>query len=257
MVRFPAETGARMTVRRLYAPTLPPAGGLVVLGQGASRHVRVLRLRLGDQVMLFDGSGNAAHAHIKALNQGVTCEAGERFATTSGPGRIVLMLAIPKGAKLEDCVRMATELGVDEIALMRSQRTVPRWDPGRTRARVDRLIRIAAEAAAQCERSDIPIVHDPMQCGQWLQRFPAEAAGVLFGARAKGAMQLDRAPGQVWCAVGPEGGFTDEEVAAFQEAGFAIASLGPWVLRVDTAVAAALTLVQDRLHEVFASSLTG
>lgn len=257
MVRLPAETGARMTVRRLYVPMLPPAGGLVVLGEGPSRHVRVLRLRPGDEVMLFDGSGNAAHAHIKTLNQGVTCEAGERFAARSGPARVVLMLAIPKGVKLEECVRMATELGVDEIALMRSQRTVPRWDPERTRARIDRLTRIAAEAAAQCERSDIPIVHDPMRCEEWLRRFPAEAKGVLFGARAKGAMEIDQAPGEVWCAVGPEGGFTDEEVAMFEDAGFAIASLGERILRVDTAVAAALTLVQDRLHEVFASSLTG
>ena len=76
---------------------------------------------------------------------------------------------------------------------------------------------------------------------------PEHARGVLFGARAEGALQLDGAPEQVWCAVGPEGGFTDAELALFQEAGFTVASLGTWVLRVETAVPAALTIIRDRL----------
>ena len=70
---------------------------------------------------------------------------------------------------------------------------------------------------------------------------------VVFGARAEGAFELSEIPEQVWCAIGPEGGFTDAELAAFDAAGFDLASLGPLILRVDTAVSAALTLVQDRL----------
>lgn len=256
-MRLCSETGALMTIRRLYAPNLPPEGGRVVLGEGPSRHVRVLRLRPGDEITLFDGVGNGADARIEAVQERVACQAGPRFSTQGRSARLVLMLAIPKGAKLEDCVRMATELGVDEIALMRAQRTVPKWDRERERSRVDRLIRIAAEASAQCERSDIPIVHGPMPCEECLKRFPADAEGVLFGARAQGTIALGRAPREVWCAVGPEGGFADAEVLMFQEAGFAVASLGKWVLRVDTAVAAALTLVQDRLSARPASSLTG
>lgn len=239
-----------MTVRRLYAPELPRSGGLVVLGEGSSRHVRVLRLRPGDEVFLFDGSGNAASARIRTVDGGVTCEAGARFEAEPGPARVVLMLGIPKGAKLEECVRMATELGADEIALMQTQRTIPRWDPERTRSRLERLTRIAIEAAGQCERNDIPIVHAPLSPQQWLQRFPERAKGLLFGARAKGSIHLDRTPSQLWCAVGPEGGFAEGEVTSFEEAGFALASLGKWVLRVDTAVAAALTLAQDRLQGV-------
>ncbi|MBW2212804.1 MAG: 16S rRNA (uracil(1498)-N(3))-methyltransferase [Deltaproteobacteria bacterium] len=210
-----------MTVRRLYVPDLPSGGGAITLAEASSRHVRVLRLRQGDEVVLFDGTNRA---------------------------RVVLMLAVPKGSKLDDCVRMATELGADEVALMLTERTIPRWDPERERSRVDRLTRIASEAAAQCERNDVPIVHGPRPCAAWLEAMPEHAVGVVFGARAQGALALDGTPEQVWCAVGPEGGFTDAEIASFEEAGFAVASLGTWVLRVETAVPAALTIVRDRLE---------
>jgi RsmE family RNA methyltransferase len=81
-----------------------------------------------------------------------------------------------------------------------------------------------------------------------LDEMAEDAVGVLFGARAQGAMTLDGTPEQVWCAVGPEGGFTDAEIALFEQAGFAVASLGTRVLRVETAVPAALTIVRDRLE---------
>jgi len=247
VVCVPAPAGSAMTVRRLYVPDLPERGGEITLAETPSRHVRVLRLRAGDQVVLFDGKGRTASARLESVGDPVVCQAEGPVAVEKGLARVVLMLAIPKGSKLDECVRMATELGVDEVALMQTERTIPRWDPERARSRVDRLTRIASEAAAQCERNDVPIVHRPEPCGAWLEQMPDNARGVLFGARAQGALNLDETPEQVWCAVGPEGGFTDAEVASFEAAGFVVASLGKRVLRVDTAVAAALTIVQDRL----------
>lgn len=236
-----------MTVRRLYVPDLPEAGGVVTLAEAASRHVRALRLRAGDEVELFDGKGRAAQARLESVGDQVMCHAEASRATERKHARVVLMLSIPKGSKLDDCVRMATELGVDEVALMYSERTVPRWDPERARSRVDRLTRIASEAAAQCERNDVPVVYGPQPCTTWLEEMPENAAGVVFGARARGALTFDGTPEQVWCALGPEGGFTDDEIALFEGAGFRVASLGTWVLRVETAVPAALTIVRDRL----------
>lgn len=242
-----AQVGRVVTVRRLYVSDLPEEGGAVTLADSSSRHVRVLRLRMGDPVVLFDGKGRVATARIEALGDRVLCQAEEPMAVeTKGP-RIVLMLALPKGSKLDGCVRMATELGVDEVALMQTERSVSRWDSERTRSRVDRLTRIASEAAAQCERNDIPIVHSPRSCAAWLAAMPEDARGVLFGARAQGSLNIDATAEQVWCAVGPEGGFTEAEVAGFEGAGFTIASLGTLILRVETAVPAALSLVRDRL----------
>ena len=247
-MRLPAETGGAMTVRRLYVPDLPEAGGPVTLAEAPSRHVRVLRLRAGDEVVLFDGKGHAAPARLESVGDAVVCQAELPRTGETSRARVVLLLAVPKGSKLDDCVRMATELGVDEVGLMYTERTIPRWDPERERSRVDRLTRIASEAAAQCERNDVPVIHRPQPHAAWLEEMAEDAVGVLFGARAQGAMTLDGTPEQVWCAVGPEGGFTDAEITLFEQAGFAVASLGTRVLRVETAVPAALTIVRDRLE---------
>ncbi|MGB8223519.1 MAG: RsmE family RNA methyltransferase [Polyangiales bacterium] len=237
-----------MTVRRLYVPDLPEQGGAVTLAEAPCRHVRVLRLRVGDQVVLFDGKSRVARARLESIGDEVLCRADPPSLTETARARVVLMLALPKGSKLEDCVRMATELGVDEVALMDTERSIPQWAADRARSRVDRLTRIASEAAAQCERNDVPIIHDPRSCGAWLNQVPDDAKGILFEARAPGHLRLGGIPERVWCAVGPEGGFTDTEIALFQGAGFSVASLGTRILRVETAVAAALTIVLDRLE---------
>lgn len=247
-MRLRVSAGGAVTVRRLYVPELPENGGAVTLDETASRHVRVLRLRQGDELVLFDGSGRSADARIESLDGGVVCEAGAPVQSEAKQARVVLMLAVPKGPKLDDCIRMATELGVDEVALMLTERTIPRWDAERVRARIERLTRIAAEAAAQSERSDVPLVRGPEPYEALLRQAPRDACLVLFGARAEAALSVNGTPDQVWCAVGPEGGFTVTELEAFRSAGFAVASLGTWVLRVDTAVAAALALLRDRLE---------
>lgn len=249
-MRLCSEARGAMTGRRLYAPDLPEEGGLLVLPEASSRHVHVLRLRAGQEVVLFDGKGRAAVARLESLTDEVVCRAEAATASEASRARIVLMLAVPKGSKLDDCVRMATELGADEVVLMQTERTIPRWDAERARTRVDRLTRIASEAAAQCERDDIPILHAPRPCSACLADMPSGARGVLFGARAHGSVALERGPGQIWCALGPEGGFTDDEIALFEQSGFSLASLGTRVLRIETAVPAALAIIGDRLGHI-------
>ncbi len=239
-----------MTVRRLFVAELPPEGGALTLPEASAHHLRVLRIREGDSLVLFDGRGGVASAEVRALGpRSVLCQVERPAQNEPARTRIVLMLAVPKGAKLDECVRMATELGVDEVALMRTERTVPRWDRTRANSRVERLTRIASEAAAQCERSEVPWVHPPRSCREWLDALPDTATSLVFGARAHQPLgTLEPTAEQIWCAIGPEGGFTDAEMADFVAQGFSVVSLGPWVLRVDTAVAAGLTLVQDRMY---------
>ena len=238
-----------MTVRRLRVGSLPPAGGTVFLVGASLQHAKVLRLRVGDEIVLFDGRGGEARAIVaEARARELRCNAdAPQFRPDPGT-RLVLMLAVPKGSALDGCVRMATELGVDEIALLYTERTVPTWSADRATGKLERLARIATEAATQCERRVLPMIQTPDSLETWLSKMPPRAVGIVFGARAESSTpHLHPAPEQVWCAIGPEGGFTDSELAAFRDAGFTLASLGNLVLRVETAVVAALSIVQDRL----------
>ena len=236
-----------MTLRRLYAPALPEQGGLVILDEAPAHHARVLRLCVGDEVELFDGRGLSAVARIELAGDEWVCRASPPTRSEAPSVRLVLMLAVPKGSTLDDCVRMSTELGVDEIALLKAARSVPRWDGRRAQSRKERLIRVASEAAGQSERTELPLIRGPRTCEAWLDEVSDGDVGIVFDARSRGVTRIVRAPERVWCVVGPEGGFCEAELGSFRAAGFAVASLGRWVLRVDTAVASALTLVQDRL----------
>ncbi|MGB5811443.1 MAG: RsmE family RNA methyltransferase [Polyangiales bacterium] len=238
-----------MTTRRIYVAKLPQSGGFVELTGPPARHVHVLRMRPGDSLILFDGDGREAVGCLESIEPAkVLCRVEAAHEPTRRHTHLVLLLAIPKGSKIDDCVRMATELGVDEIALIRTARTVPTWPEGRVPAKLDRLERIAQEAAAQCERGNVPIIHPPEAYLHWVGRLPADAHGIVFGARASRRMgTLEATSRHCWCAIGPEGGFTEDEIAAFRSGGFAVASLGRLVLRVETAVPAALSLVADRM----------
>lgn len=238
-----------MTIRRLHVSALPEAGGPVDLEPPASRHALVLRLRPGDTLVLFDGHGHEAEARVeRAALDGVRCLAEPRRASRRRRAHLGLLLGVPKGSKLDDCVRMATELGVDEIMLLQTERTVPRWSTDRTAARLLRLDRVAREAARQCERADLPVIHGPAPCAEHLAHLPRASFGVVFGARASEPMPpLSTSPPSAWCAVGPEGGFTDRELDMFGASGFVSATLGELILRVETAVPAALALLRDRI----------
>lgn len=239
-----------MTVRRLHADSLPADGGVVVLGTSGAQHVKVLRLKTGDPLLLFDSEGREAKGRIKEIvDDRVTCVCDQPTATRATVARVVLMLALPKGTKVDVCVRMATELSVAEMVLFKSERSVPQWDDARAAARLERLQRIAIEAAEQSERIGVPTVHGVLPFTEALGRVPEGATRLMFGARSGSQVGPLQATGggEVWCAIGPEGGFSEHEMTLFADAGFDFVSLGAPVLRVETAVAAALAVILDRL----------
>jgi len=234
--------------RRLYAERL--AAGEIVLDAAQARHARVLRLREGDRVVLFDGRGAEADATITAIDEGgVRCEAGAPRAIPHAGPPVVLCQCLPKGGKLEDIVRACTELGVSAVHLVASERSVPRLDPGRVDKRLERLARVAVEAARQSGRSDVPDVLAPAPLDEVLRRAPGDAARVAFAP--EGGAPLSEACGadalSAWVLVGPEGGLSPGELERAQALGWAAVGLGPGVLRVETAAPVAVALVTQRL----------
>jgi 16S rRNA (uracil1498-N3)-methyltransferase len=251
-------------MRRFFVPELGAVGARLALPASVRRHVAVLRLEAGDEIVLFDGTGRQARAQL----DGDAAKVCAIEAATDERARVVLVQAMPKGAKSDDIVRMATELGVHAIHFALSDHAVARPDEARGSKKASRWQRIAEEAARQCERAKVPDVHAPAPLLDVCARASSEATRLVAWARggrpiaealhdiphehaanpaddtkplASGTpIEVAPAAREVWIAVGPEGGFSDAELDALDGLGFVRVTLGPHVLRVDTAALAAL-----------------
>jgi 16S rRNA (uracil1498-N3)-methyltransferase len=256
-------------MRRFFVPELGAVGARLTLPASVRRHVAVLRLEPGAEIVLFDGSGRQARARL----DGDVAIVLALETATDERARVVLVQAMPKGTKSDDVVRMATELGAHAVHFALSDHAVARPDEARGSKKTSRWQRIAEEAARQCERATVPEVHAPSPLLDVCGRAPSEATRLVAWARGgrpiadqlrelhprvhytpptndtepaeTGTPSEDAPPSarEVWIAVGPEGGFSDAELAALDRLGFARVTLGPHVLRVDTAALAALAQI--------------
>lgn len=229
--------------RFLVPPPLALDSTSLELSEEVSRHVSVLRLRVGDTIGLFDGAGSQVSARLTAVSSR-SCQ----VVIVGGPERRVsrtdlhLVVALPKADKLETIVRMATELGVTCIHPAISDRAVPLLREGRWERRIDRLQRIANEAAEQCGRADVPVIRSPEALLGIAALAPVSARRFVCWEEDREALVTStHLTTEAWVVVGPEGGLAPGEIAALDALGYMRLGLGQWVLRVDTAAVAALT----------------
>ncbi|SRR6266700_3115992 len=225
----------------------------VVEGEAHRHLARVLRARAGDTLTLFDGQGHEVDAVVVAVErQRTTLALGTpRTAAPAAGARVVLLQSLARGERMDWIVQKATELGVAEIVPVAAERSVARLSAREAPARRARWEKIAREAARQCGRADVPIIADPIPLSAALERWRGEkrdtgAAFVLWegsqGHPLRATLAADAR--DVALLIGPEGGFTDAEVALAQSTGFQVAGLGPRILRVETAAIVAVALAQ-------------
>jgi 16S rRNA (uracil1498-N3)-methyltransferase len=219
------------------------------VGGADARHlVKVLRLKEGDEVIAFDGEGREWPARIeRATPTSVELALGpERVTKTESPCAILLGQGAGKGDKLETVVRAATELGVAEVVPVLTARAVAEG-AGKT----ERLRRIAAEACKQCGRSRVPVVHPPEPLDAFLARAEACELKLVPWEGGGSPMRELRGPARsVALLVGPEGGLATEEVERAKSKGFRPVTLGPRILRTETAGIAAVAAVQLLLGDL-------
>jgi 16S rRNA (uracil1498-N3)-methyltransferase len=236
------------TERRLRAePPFPPIGEPLLLGPDAAHHARVLRLAAGDRITLFDGQGHEVDAAIETLEPALLVRiVAERATSSFAPGP-VLVQCLPKGKKLDDIVRAATEIGVSAIHLATSERTIARPDEARALARLDRLQRIVDEALRQSEGTVAPTLHAPAPLLDVARRAPASAARIVLSPR-EGIPFVDAlasaSEGAPWLLVGPEGGLALDETRALIALGWTIGQIDAAVMRTETAGAAAIAIAR-------------
>lgn len=234
-----------MTLRRVHLAPERIDGARGFLGPEARRYLAdVLRLSPGDRVEVFDGRGGRYDAAIEAGFESVAL--GPREEAARAPVELALVVALAKGEKMDLVVQKATELGVARILPFAAERSVVRLEPQKGEERAARWRRIAGEASRQCGRADVPEVRPPAELAAALGALAPGARLVLFHP---GGGPLSRLAGPVEslaAVVGPEGGLTDAEVSACEAVGALRASLGPRILRAETAAIVALALLQAR-----------
>lgn len=210
---------------------------------------RVHRLGEGDRFLAFDPERaiEAEAELVEVSKKGALVRLGPRRPASVRPPRAVTLLqGLGKGDKMDAIVRDATELGASRIVLVAASRSVVKLDTKRAEERRTRLRRIAEEAARQSGRGDVPTLEGPVAPREAAARAPEGgrfvlAPGASFGLGEVLAAHLG---GPLTFAVGPEGGFAEDELRTFEDAGFLRVGLGPFVLRTETVAAAVLGAVR-------------
>jgi 16S rRNA (uracil1498-N3)-methyltransferase len=248
-----------MPLPRFHLPNVGPVGpAAILLGEEAKHCAQVLRKSVGDQIIVFDGAGNEATADITAISsKRVDLKILERRHTPPPTVSTSLIQAIPKGANMEWILEKAVELGVNAIYPVLTERTVVRLDAKEAAKKQERWQRVALEACKQCGQNWLPQVHAPAPFSTVLESLPAHDLKLIAALQPdsrslKSVLQepstRNQEPRTISLAIGPEGDFTPAEYAAARARGFLPLSLGPLVLRVETAALFALSVLQHELR---------
>lgn len=218
---------------------LPAVGAPVRLDGDEGRHAAVVRrIRVGEEILLADGSGRGVRCATTAVDkQGLNLEVLEQLVSEPPAVRLVAVQGLAKGDRGELAVEMMTEAGADEILPWQAARSIVKWQGERGEKSRARWQATAREAAKQSRRLRIPAVGEPLST-KALARVVAEADLALVlhedGTESLAAVTLPAA-GRVVLVIGPEGGIGSEELAPLVEAGAHVVTLGDGVLRTSTA----------------------
>ena len=245
-------------MHRCYLPdeSYEPGKILTIRGEEAHHALRVMRLQIGDACEVFDGAGHAAQGKVRgAMGGELEIEVERVLPPLPRTAGIVLAVAIPKGALMDLIVQKAVEMGVRRIIPLITSRTIVRLSPAEAENKRKKWSRTALEACKQCGVNDIPSVDSPLPWIDFLrgaEELPPlrlHCAIIPQAWSLREALETGRAAGQSEAVVlvGPEGDFTPEENAAAAEAGFFPVSLGPIILRVESAVFFAVSAVRYAL----------
>lgn len=226
-------------------------GGMLELDGDKARYLgRVLRLRPDDEVRVFNGEGSEHSAIVESIGKhAVMLRIGDAHESgTESPLRVHLVQGVSRGERMDFVIQKATELGVKRITPVLTEYGVVKLDTSRAGKRREHWQSVAQSACEQSGRVRVPLIDAPLPLKSWFGRRPAEVGAQLILQPGAGApLAAIEAPSTKVCLlIGPEGGFSDTEYEDADVAGFAPVSLGPRVLRTETAAVAALSVLQSK-----------
>jgi 16S rRNA (uracil1498-N3)-methyltransferase len=238
-----------MRIPRIYTDQPLRAGSEVLLPEQAGEHIaRVLRMERGHPLILFNGDGREYAAALASLaKRAVTAEVGPACEVDrESPLRITLAQSVARGEKMDWILQKATELGVARIVPLATERTEVKLDEERAERRLAHWRSVVAAACEQSGRARLPEIVAPLRLDRWLGDL-ADDLALRLALLPEGETNLRQFPqveNAVLLCVGPEGGFSDHDVAQLRQARFHGLCLGPRILRTETAGLAAIAALQ-------------
>lgn len=233
---------------RLYLDTRLVPGTEVELDERGAHHVaRVLRMKPGAPLQLFDGRGNEADAHLASVEKRRVSARIEALLdrNAESPLRLVLGQGISRGERMDFTLQKSVELGVTRIVPLWTEHSQVQLDEKRLEKRMEHWRGVIISACEQSGRNVLPELTAPVRLSEWVAELNGEELGLLLDPLQSASLAELSAPvGLVRLLVGPEGGLSDGEAGCAREAGFVGVRLGPRILRTETAALATLAALQ-------------
>jgi len=237
-----------MRIPRIYTGQALQGNNRIELESGPSAHIaRALRMREGDKLTLFNGEGGEYPTEIASVGKKkvVVTTGAHRTLELESNLRIHLGIAVSRGDRMDWVIQKATELGVDTLTPLLTERTEVKLAGDRAARKIRHWQQIAISACEQCGRNRLPVIHALHDLGPWLASTEAQRKFVLHH-RADSIGGAGDKPASIALLVGPEGGLGVDEIGAAEQAGFQSLRLGPRILRTETAPVAAIAILQAR-----------
>lgn len=244
-----------MRMTRCYVDTALLLGTRVVLPESAAAHlVRVLRLREGDDCVLFNGDGQDYAARLAAVGKReVSADVLSANAVDNeSPLRLVLLQGIARGEKMDLILQKATELGVAGVLPVIAERTEVKLDAERTAKRMSHWRSVMVSACEQSGRARVPELAHPTALAQAATNLPQDCIKLTLDPVGEFSLATLNAPGtqSIAIAIGPEGGWSPRDREVLSAAGFLGLRMGPRILRTETAGLAAIAALQSRFGDL-------
>lgn len=237
-----------MSHKRFYVPRDSIRDRSATLPPSQAHHLRdVMRIKAGEVVEIFDGTGRGYLGEVELQGSSVLISRLQNLSSEKSLVRVVLAAALIKSSKFEWVLQKATELGVDTFIPLKTHRSEIRIAESKIPLRMERWNRIVLEASKQCRRRAAPQIDMPLSFPDFLETIEAySCTKLLFNENSEDTWEFD--PGmpsnEILLCIGPEGGWEDSEIESAAHAGCQIFSLGPRILRAETAAIAAVSIVQ-------------
>lgn len=249
-----------MRIPRIYESVAPLSlNSTITLDENGSGHVsRVLRLKSGDSIRLFDGKGHEFLATLEQVGKKTTAVLTEQLSHyVESPLKLELLQVISRGDRMDFTIQKAVELGVSHIVPLLSERCGVKLDAARAAKKQEYYQNIAIAACEQCGRNVIPTIHPVISLTEYIKQLTDTSTpenegflNLMLDPRAEVKLSSLPNTGRFRILIGPEGGFSAEEVSAMSSGVFQTISLGPRILRTETTALVALSILGSHFGDL-------